>query len=550
MGHMQSSSVDAVSTADSDSSTSPIATIPPELLADIFSLVARDNPPQWRSPPATKRGKKPTSNVKHRKDDLGWTAGIPGVCRLWRDVALSSACLWDRVDFRFADAWIASTLARAKATPLSMVFGQERAMSAQHVALLAAHLPHTRTLHLEQEVVDPDMFLDFRRALATPAPLLESVAVLVTSALPTSRLERYLPQAPFGATPRLQSLALQGIALSWATLPQSLSGLVRLELRKTLYFAPSRPTLKCLLDVLKRMPALENLLLEGPDAFPEARAGHSPESRSVALPLKTLFLLSGQVDDITLVLQSLVVPASTVLHLEIVRSHEGDDVQDLVHVLAAHILQTVDEQVPLKVRCSLMKYSSGLLFRADMGDTCPMLIESHLPMAAQSMLLRGLMQAYAAHRVEALDLSTDGPLDACVEMLAPLQRLRTLSVSGRALIAQVCAALALFRPPASTSGWKNVFTLPEHKMFAAAERAFILPALAELTVDGLNLSDTLTRPPCEVFAAYDYLPRLNAARQVCGAGMQTLCLVHCTQVKGWEDDLRKGFPVVETSQCH
>ncbi|KAI0037728.1 hypothetical protein FA95DRAFT_1613939 [Auriscalpium vulgare] len=96
----------------------------------------------------------------------------------------------------FGDAWITSTLARAKATPLSMVFGEERTMSAQHVALLAAHFLHTRTLHLEQEAVDLDMLLEgFRQALATLAPLLESVAVLVTSAPPTSRLERYLPQA-------------------------------------------------------------------------------------------------------------------------------------------------------------------------------------------------------------------------------------------------------------------------------------------------------------------------------------------------------------------
>ncbi|KAI0043428.1 hypothetical protein FA95DRAFT_403879 [Auriscalpium vulgare] len=126
----------------------PISRLPLELLARIFLLTARESPSYASRHYRGSLTEQPQEDIHY---ELGWIETIPRVCRLWKDVAFASSHLWCHFDFRFSDEWITTTLSRAKMSPINIVITHGCNITMQHVALLTAHLPHTRTLQLTHE---------------------------------------------------------------------------------------------------------------------------------------------------------------------------------------------------------------------------------------------------------------------------------------------------------------------------------------------------------------------------------------------------------------
>ncbi|KAI0045364.1 hypothetical protein FA95DRAFT_1476973, partial [Auriscalpium vulgare] len=83
----------------------PIARLPSEILARIFSFAARAEPIPggYSTSPASKR--------------MGWIK-VTHVCHYWREVALAHPALWERVSFSIGPEWTEELLARSKGAPI------------------------------------------------------------------------------------------------------------------------------------------------------------------------------------------------------------------------------------------------------------------------------------------------------------------------------------------------------------------------------------------------------------------------------------------------
>ncbi|KAI0061035.1 hypothetical protein BV25DRAFT_1790287, partial [Artomyces pyxidatus] len=85
----------------------PVARVPPELLARIFTLLANEPIPEIPGPwLSTVSGK------------LGWI-NVSHVCSRWRAVALSSRTLWQVINFSLGSSWMRELLARSKSAPIA-----------------------------------------------------------------------------------------------------------------------------------------------------------------------------------------------------------------------------------------------------------------------------------------------------------------------------------------------------------------------------------------------------------------------------------------------
>ncbi|KAI0277170.1 hypothetical protein BGY98DRAFT_900306, partial [Russula aff. rugulosa BPL654] len=81
----------------------PISVLPPEILARVFHLLVRKEPP-----------------FCGRRKNLGWIR-VTHVCRHWRQVALGDSSLWSKISGMLANTkWISEMLARAKNAPLDI----------------------------------------------------------------------------------------------------------------------------------------------------------------------------------------------------------------------------------------------------------------------------------------------------------------------------------------------------------------------------------------------------------------------------------------------
>ncbi|KAN0134353.1 hypothetical protein V8E53_007851 [Lactarius tabidus] len=279
---------------------SPISSLPPEVLAVIFSFACLPGIPSL--------GGKPAHNIAR--------IHVSHVCHQWREIALNQPFLWSHVDFTTLSlAGATEMLVRAKSVPLYLEatraswrrwetrwdgdrFGAFRAE-------LRARVPQIRHLSINAKPYNLSSTL---AVLVSPAPTLKYLS-LFSRGLSSGRNRRtwnevFIPDTLFeGAAPRLSCLKLRNCDISWKS--PLLKGLKYLNILTPSEHA--RPSLVVWLDALNEMPQLQILILDS--ASPIAPPLPFDVERTVTLPSLTHLDMSASVVDCAFTLAHLDLPA-------------------------------------------------------------------------------------------------------------------------------------------------------------------------------------------------------------------------------------------------
>ncbi|KAI0032133.1 hypothetical protein K488DRAFT_39058, partial [Vararia minispora EC-137] len=95
-------------------SFSPFSRLPVEVIAQIFTIHAENQPPasdEWNWP----EGESGVPSLSHLQ--LGWIV-VTHVCRHWRDVAIAHTSLWTTIPFGLGERWVQEMFNRAKSAPV------------------------------------------------------------------------------------------------------------------------------------------------------------------------------------------------------------------------------------------------------------------------------------------------------------------------------------------------------------------------------------------------------------------------------------------------
>ncbi|KAI0042359.1 hypothetical protein FA95DRAFT_1682596 [Auriscalpium vulgare] len=247
----------------------PVARLPPEILALIFSTLSSTDPP---------RSKRSRAAHRKRKYKLGWLTATH-VCQRWRNIALCDPALWASnivLPSVLGDRWAAAFVARAQNVPLTIWcndFSSDRPAEAlsdtSFIGANIATIMHLRT------------YLYQLRTLCTPAPLLRTLIIK------TYDQERLLPDAlpvfcGAGGLPELRHLSV----ITWEPqnwTPLLLAQLVSVDMAFLVQLTGAE--LASILAPLGRMPALERLSLQvlGPADTSEVPVALLPALRHLTL---------------------------------------------------------------------------------------------------------------------------------------------------------------------------------------------------------------------------------------------------------------------------
>jgi len=289
----------------------PISRLPPETLAEIFSLLS------------------PSADDSEDVPYLEWIR-VTHVCHRWREIALSSPYLWNYISFtEMTLAGIPEILARAKTSPLHFeayrITPLRKAWFNAFGRQLEAHISHIRHLRISGE------FQTVLERLVSPAPALVSLTL-------TNRSDPYtsgciIPNSLFnGTAPMLTRLKLIGYSIGLKS--PLLKGLQTLEILGP----PARAvlTLEEWLAALNEMSQLKTLVLH--TATPAVSIDNpliSEPHRTVTLPSLTHLNITVSAKGCALVLAHLVLPALISLHVTSEsQSRDGDDVRLLIPYVA------------------------------------------------------------------------------------------------------------------------------------------------------------------------------------------------------------------------
>ena len=285
----------------------PISRLPPETLAEIFSLLSF-----------------PTDYYED-VPYLEWIR-VTYVCCRWREVALSFPYLWTHINFtKLTLAGITEILARAKMAPLHFEVKITPWNEARFHAFrtqLEAHISHTRHLTIFGE------FHTALERLVSPAPALVSVN-LTNPSYPFTSPPYVIPDSLFnGTAPKLTHLELLGCNIGWKS--PLLKGLQTLKIRT--FSAHAIPSLEDWLTALSEMSQLTTLQLA--NATPAVSVDSpliSKPQRAATLPSLTHFDIDASAQDCALALAHLVLPALISLRVTSKsQSWDGYDVRLLV----------------------------------------------------------------------------------------------------------------------------------------------------------------------------------------------------------------------------
>ena len=379
----------------------PISSLPPEVIAAIFSFV--------RSPLGGKPG-----------HHLAWLS-VAHVCHQWREIALNLSLFWSHVDFTtVSPAGATEILARARMAPLYLeanipIFRWDNARISAFQQELQTHISHICYL-----CISADTFLLRRtlEALASPAPILEYLS-LIRTIIPMKRV-RVSKTLFGGTTPRLSYLRLCNCDISWKS-PLLVKGLKSLEILTP--FNNARPKLAAWLDALDEMSQLKMLVLHSASPVAPPFPFDVDVKRTVTLPSLTHLNISTSAGDCALALAHLVLPALTSLYLT-ARSHipNGGDVHKLLPYVARHAHGPQDTR-PLQ--CVLIRSewtrADVLAWPAPDPDA-----EVHQPLTSRAATLsprvalsirtEEFAQVYSHHLLDAVMAAL--PLDSLVTLAA------------------------------------------------------------------------------------------------------------------------------------
>ena len=170
----------------------PVSRLPPEVLSEIFLLLAEQLQAHDRF-----------------KVDFKWTT-VAYVCRLWRDIALQHGRLWGKVDMARLDRTKAF-VDRSKGAPLAV---RESFTGSLAELPLAFTGPSYRYRELHLRAKEGQLGPNVLHVLNSPthAPVLESLVLEVSVGHP----EYMLPSTVFDyKAPALTRLQLQNVRLEW-----------------------------------------------------------------------------------------------------------------------------------------------------------------------------------------------------------------------------------------------------------------------------------------------------------------------------------------------
>ena len=228
-------------------------------------------------------------NDAPREDFYKWTA-VTGVCRYWRESALSFGSLWSTVPMGNLPAALIS-IERSRNALLDIYVPTHRPLNGVWDKI-RDHMPRVRKLAVKVYHLDA-----LSTSLGFPifAPNLQTLDIHKTGTQ-----NRPLPPFFNGATPKLSSVRLSGIS-NWA--PNHFTGLKRLSIENV----PQTLPIDNLLDILEANPTLEYLELWKTEPTAE------PTSRHITLPhLRQLKFGSGSPRPL---LRSLSLPSTCQLEL-------------------------------------------------------------------------------------------------------------------------------------------------------------------------------------------------------------------------------------------
>ena len=285
----------------------PISRLPPETLAEIFSLL-------------------PFSDDDYEGVIYLQRIRVTHVCHRWREIALRFPYLWNHIDFTILSlAGITEILARAKMAPLHFeaeITPWNKARFNAFRTQLKAHISHTRHIAISGE------FQTTLEQLVTPAP-----ALITLNLTHPSISSRYIiPDFLFnGTAPNLTHLELRGCSIGWKS--PLLKGLRTLKI-----WAPSahtNPALEDWLAALNEMSQLTTLLLSNfTPAISLASLLIPKPQQAVTIPSPTHFDISTSAKDCALALAHLVLPA--LISLRVTCQSQSLD-SDAVRLLIPHV---------------------------------------------------------------------------------------------------------------------------------------------------------------------------------------------------------------------
>ncbi|KAH9170599.1 hypothetical protein EDB89DRAFT_1275823 [Lactarius sanguifluus] len=294
----------------------PISSLPPEVLAAIFSflrLPAGDIPPLY--------------GIVYRR--IPWLR-IGHVCHEWREVALNHPFFWSRVDLTvLTPTGATEILARAKSVPLYLeLYIPNGPRGSTFENELQVHVSHICHLAISAE---PTRLQGVLKGLVSPAPTLEYLSLSDDKCGREGQL--FVPVTLFhGSTPRLSRFELKYCDISWKS--PLFRGLKHLKI-DTLS-ADARPRLSFWLDALDEIPQLKTLVLHS--ASPITSAFPFDVERTITLPSLTYFDISASPEDCGLALAHLVLPALTSLCVTAFSVLEdGGDVQRMLPYVVRHV---------------------------------------------------------------------------------------------------------------------------------------------------------------------------------------------------------------------
>jgi hypothetical protein len=299
----------------------PISSLPPEMLATIFSFLCLPGIPSLGGEPDRNR-------TRFR---------ITRVCHQWRDIALNQPQLWSHINFNTLSlAGATEILVRAKSVPLYM----EIRMSGRvyddpfrpFLKEVQARLPLIRHLSIGAEATN--IRRGIKHDLVLSAPNLQYLSIICQE-----RDRRILAKRPSisdtlfgGSTPRLSCLVLRNCNISW-NFPLFKS-LTSLEI--ILPCQNARPELAVWLDALDGIPQLKTLTLHSasPIAF------HFPFNveRTITLPSLTRLDIRASLGDCALAIAHLVLPALTSLCVAVLnRLPNINDAREILPYVLQHV---------------------------------------------------------------------------------------------------------------------------------------------------------------------------------------------------------------------
>lgn len=306
---------------------SPIARLPPEILASIFIHCAQ-------------------SYKKNRHTGSGvpdWV-NVSYVCRHWRDVALDCPTLWSFL-FVSSHYWTNELLARSKAAPLKVCVDSEYPKQPKELNLLEKVAPQA------YRIQDLCMRLTPREAerilslFSPPAPLLQTLRISVERSNYLGEPARASGTLFDGDTPALRELAL--INYAFPLISPTLCGLTSLRLRDL--GTSFQPTLADLKVALSHMQDLAHLHLE--NALPSAlgnSAGQSFEgSEKLTFPQLSRLSIVAPFSTVILLLSHFDLPVKTEVRLRCCFEAGGEDYTPIYPLLAKRFIASNDQAFAL-----------------------------------------------------------------------------------------------------------------------------------------------------------------------------------------------------------